>query len=59
MTKTNAVDEIELVPFDIFRKKAKNAIAQSKEQSDKELAKFQAANVRKREARKKKLRSAS
>jgi len=43
-----------LVPFAIFRKEAKNVLAQSKEESDKELAKFQAANVRKREARRKK-----
>ena len=50
--KTKAED-ISLVPFDAFRREAKNVLAQSKEESDKELAEFQAANVKKREAKKK------
>ncbi len=47
-----AVD-IPLVPFSTFKKAARTALAHSKEESDREIVKLQAANLRKREAKKK------
>lgn len=46
--------DIPLVPFEVFRKSAKNVLDESKQKSDKDMARFQAANVKKRRARKKK-----
>jgi hypothetical protein len=56
MPKNKRAEDIPLVPFATFREGSKNVLAQSKEESDRELAKFQAANVKKREVRKKKQR---
>ncbi len=49
-----AAKDIPLLPFELFKQTAKDLLAQSKRDSDLELARFQAANVKKREARKKK-----
>jgi hypothetical protein len=52
--KNKRNSEIPLIPFEAFRKQAKNILDESKEKSDKELRRFQAANSHKREARAKK-----
>jgi len=46
--------DIVLVTPNVFRKEAKNILTQSKNESDKKLARFQASNIKKRQARKKK-----
>jgi hypothetical protein len=48
-----SANEVALVSFEIFRKQARAILNESKEESDKALGKFQAANAKKREARKK------
>jgi hypothetical protein len=53
MAKTKSADEIPLIPFEIFRKRAKRVLSNTKRQSDGQLAEFQASNARKREAKKK------
>ncbi len=49
-----SAEEIELIPFVQFAGKVKKVLAKDKIESDQEISKFQAANVKKREARKKK-----
>jgi hypothetical protein len=53
MPKTRPAEDIPLIPFNTFRRTAKRILAISKQESDKQLAAFQAANVKKREAKKK------
>jgi hypothetical protein len=53
MPKTKPADGIPLIPFETFRKAAKRVFANSKRDSDKQLAEFQANNAKKREAKKK------
>jgi hypothetical protein len=53
MPKRNPADEIPLVPFDVFRKSARKILSNTKRESDRQLADFQANNARKRKAKKK------
>jgi hypothetical protein len=45
--------EIELVSFETFRRTTKRILSNSKQESDKQLAEFQARNAEKREEKKK------
>ncbi len=54
MEKAKKADEIALVPFEELKRGAKRIFSNTKAQSDRQLAAFQAANVKKREARKRK-----
>lgn len=51
--RKDTVEEITLVSFDAFQKKARGVLSNTKRESDKQLAEFQAANVKRREAKKK------
>lgn len=53
VSSRRSVDEIPLVPFADFRKAAKRVFSNSKRESDRQLAAFQASNARKRNAKKK------
>jgi hypothetical protein len=53
MTKQIKADDIALIPFRGFSKAAKQVLSISKKDSDLKLAAFQAANVKKRAAKKK------
>lgn len=53
MKKPDSAKEIQLVSFDVFKQKAKSILDESKKKSDKKMVLLQAANVKKREARKK------
>jgi hypothetical protein len=53
MPKRHPADEIPLVPFDVFRKSARKILGNTKRESDRQLAAFQASNSRKRKAKKK------
>ena len=48
-----SADKISLVPFADFRKAAKRVFSNTKKESDRQLAAFQASNARKRKAKKK------
>ncbi|HUB66061.1 MAG TPA: hypothetical protein VL981_01095 [Candidatus Methylacidiphilales bacterium] len=52
MSKTKQATDISLVPEKDFRNAVKKILSNSKQQSDKDLAKFQASNTAKREATK-------
>jgi hypothetical protein len=52
MAKIKPAEDIPLVPEKDFRKAVRQILSNSKEKSDKDLAKFQASNVAKREAKK-------
>jgi hypothetical protein len=51
MNKTKAED-VSLIPESGFRDAVKKILSNSKQKSDKDLAKFQASNAAKREAKK-------
>jgi hypothetical protein len=53
MPKIKPAEDIPLIPFETFRKTAKRILSNSKQESDRQLAAFQASNARKRKARKK------
>ncbi|HEU0048547.1 MAG TPA: hypothetical protein VFQ43_13190 [Nitrososphaera sp.] len=53
MPKRKSVENIDLVPFEELRKATRKILANTKKESDRQLAAFQAANVRKRNAKKK------
>ncbi len=53
MSKQTKAEDISLIPFGGFSKAAKQVLSVSKKDSDRKLAAFQAANVRKRQAKKK------
>jgi hypothetical protein len=53
MEKTDKASEIDLVPFEALKRAAKKILSNSKKQSDRQLAVFQASNARKRKAKKK------
>lgn len=53
MTKQDKVENITLIPFEELQRNARKILSQTKKESDRKLAAFQASNVRKREARKK------
>jgi len=52
MPKTTPSENIPLVPEKDFRSAVQKILFTSKEQSDKDLAKFQASNAAKRESKK-------
>ena len=53
MPKAKPASDITLVSFETFRKTTKRILSNSKQESDKQLAEFQADNAKKREAKKK------
>jgi hypothetical protein len=53
MEKTEKAGDIILVPFAELKRSAKRILSNTKKESDAQLAQFQAANVKKREAKKK------
>jgi hypothetical protein len=52
-SRNKSADDISLVPFEVFEKSARKILANTKRESDRQLASFQASNVKKREAKKK------
>jgi hypothetical protein len=50
--KHQSADEIPLVPMGDFKKAVKKVLSNTKLESDKQLAEFQASNLIKREAKK-------
>ena len=52
--KSEVASDIKLVPFADFKTAVKKILSNSKKESDVELATFQASNLRKRQAKKKK-----
>ena len=50
--KHQSADEIPLVPMGDFKKAVQKVFSNTKRQSDKQLAEFQASNLKKREAQK-------
>jgi hypothetical protein len=47
-------EDIPLIPFDDFRESVGKVLSTTKKESDRQLARFQASNVRKRAAKRKK-----
>jgi hypothetical protein len=47
-----SADDVPLIPLGDFKKVAKQVLSVSKAESDKQLAAFQASNLKKREAKK-------
>jgi hypothetical protein len=52
--KRERAENIPLIPFEDFQQNARKILSNTKAESDRQLAKFQASNVRKRAAKKKK-----
>jgi hypothetical protein len=52
MEKTDKASEIDLVPFETLKRAAKKILSNTKKESDRQLAAFQASNARKRKTRK-------
>ena len=50
--KHQSADDFELIPMDDFKKVVKKILSCTKAESDRQLAEFQASNLRKREAKK-------
>ena len=50
--KHQKADDIHLIPIDEFKSAVKKVMSNTKLESDKQLAEFQASNLRKREAKK-------
>ena len=50
--KHQSADDVPLIPIGDFQKAVKKVLSNSKAESDKQLAEFQASNLRKREAKK-------
>jgi hypothetical protein len=46
-----SADDIALVPFEDFKKSVKNILSNTKTESDRQLAEFQASNLKKRQAK--------
>jgi hypothetical protein len=53
MEKTEKATDIDLVSFETLKRAARKILSNTKKESDRELAAFQASNVRKRKVRKK------
>ena len=53
MPKSKKAEDIALVSFEAFRRRAKGILSNTKKQSDAQLAALHAANIKKREAKKK------
>jgi hypothetical protein len=54
MAKNKMATDIPLVSFANLKRATRKILSSTKEESDRQLAKFQASNVRRREAKKKK-----
>lgn len=50
--KHQSADDIQLVPIGDFKKAVNKVMSNTKAESDKQLAEFQASNLKKREAKK-------
>jgi hypothetical protein len=50
--KHQSADDVPLVPMDDFKRAVQKVLSNTKTESDKQLAEFQASNLRKREAKK-------
>jgi hypothetical protein len=50
--KHQSADNVALIPFGDFKKVVKKVLSVSKTESDRQLAEFQASNLKKREAKK-------
>jgi hypothetical protein len=50
--KHQSADDVPLIPFGDFKLAVKKVLSVSKQESDKQLARFQASNLKKREAKK-------
>jgi hypothetical protein len=50
--KHQSADDVALVPLDTFKKAVKTVFSNTKKESDRQLAEFQASNLKKREAKK-------
>jgi len=53
MSKRESAENVPLVPFDLFAIRAKRILSNTKKESDAQMARFQASNVKKRQAKKK------
>lgn len=49
--KHQSADEVKLIPMDDFKKVVKKILFCTKAESDRDLAEFQASNLKKREAK--------
>jgi hypothetical protein len=49
--KPDRAEDIVLIPFNLFSKTTKEVLSKTKRESDAQLARFQAANVKKRRAK--------
>jgi hypothetical protein len=47
-----SADDVTLIPLDAFKKAVKTVFSNTKRESDRQLAEFQASNLKKREAKK-------
>ena len=47
-----SADDVPLIPFGDFKQAVQKVLSVSKKESDKQLARFQASNLKKREAKK-------
>ena len=52
MPKREPAEDIPVVPFSAFRVRARTILSNTKRESDRQLAAFQASNARKRRAKK-------
>ena len=50
--KYQSANDVPLVPFGEFKKSFKKLLSNTKKESDRQLAEFQASNLKKREAKK-------
>jgi hypothetical protein len=50
--KHQSADDVPLIPLNDFKRAVKKVLSNSKVESDKQLAAFQASNLRKRESQK-------
>jgi hypothetical protein len=50
--KHQAANDVPLVPLDAFKKAVKTVFSNTKRESDRQLAEFQASNLKKRDAKK-------
>jgi hypothetical protein len=50
--KHHSANDVPLIPFDEFKNSVKKILSNTKAESDRQLAEFQASNLKKREAKK-------
>jgi hypothetical protein len=49
--KNQSADDVSLIPIDGFKQAVRKVLSNTKSESDRQLARFQASNLRKREAK--------